>query len=74
MNIEVKLFAYFRDNRFSKKMFELNPGTSVKDVINHLGIDLEEVGVTMLNGRHCTLEKILSENDSLGIFPMIGGG
>jgi len=74
MNVEVKLFAYFRDNRFSKKMFLLEAGTAVKDVVDSLGIDRDEVGVTMINGRHCTLDKILEENDSLGIFPMIGGG
>jgi len=74
MNVEVKLFAYFRENRFSKKNIEAAPGTMVSQIIADLAIPAEEVGVTMVNGRHCAMEYQLCDNDSLGIFPMIGGG
>ncbi len=74
MQVEVKLFAYFRDNRFKIKSIDLATKTSVKEVITELGINPEEVGVTMINGRHCQLDTTLNAGDSLGIFPMIGGG
>ncbi len=74
MQVEVKLFAYFRDNRFKTKSFDFAAKTSVKEVITELGINPEEVGVTMINGRHCQLDTALNAGDSLGIFPMIGGG
>ncbi len=74
MRIEVKLFAYFRDNRFSKEKRDYPEKTMVKTVIEDLGINLDEIGVTMINGRHCQLDTELHENDALGIFPMIGGG
>lgn len=74
MLIEVKLFAYFRDDRFKIKTFDLEAETSVRKVITELGINPEEVGVTMINGRHCQLDTTLNTGDSLGIFPMIGGG
>lgn len=74
MNVEVKLFAYFRDNRFKRKICSLDGGSTVGQVIHQLNIDEEEVGVIMINGRHCQSETVLTDGDSLGIFPMIGGG
>ncbi len=74
MKIEVKLFAYFRDNRFIKEYRTYPESTTVIQVIGELGIKPEEVGVTMINGRHCLLDTELEDKNSLGIFPMIGGG
>ena len=74
MRFTVKLFAYFRDNRFRAEVREYPEGTTVEEVIRSLGIDLEEVGVTMINSRHCTLDQVPVENDQLAIFPAIGGG
>lgn len=74
MRFTVKLFAYFRDNRFRAEVREYPEGTTVAEVIRSLGIDLEEVGVTMINSRHCTLDQVPAEGDQLAIFPAIGGG
>ena len=74
MRFTVKLFAYFRDNRFRAEVREYPEGTTVEQVIRSLGIDLQEVGVTMINSRHCTLDQVPAENDQLAIFPAIGGG
>ncbi|MBP8037766.1 MAG: MoaD/ThiS family protein [Desulfobulbus sp.] len=74
MRFTVKLFAYFRDNRFRAEVRDYPEGTTVEEVIRSLGIDLEEVGVTMINSRHCTLDQVPAENDQLAIFPAIGGG
>jgi molybdopterin converting factor small subunit len=74
MRFTVKLFAYFRDNRFRAEVRDYPEGTTVEEVIRSLGIDLEEVGVTMINSRHCTLDQVPAEGDQLAIFPAIGGG
>ena len=74
MQVTVKLFAFFRDNRFKIKDFSFEEGTTVQQVIESFQIPVEEVGVTMINGRHCGPDAILADNDTLGIFPMIGGG
>lgn len=74
MRFTVKLFAYFRDNRFRAEVRDYPEGTTVEQVIRSLGIDLEEVGVTMINSRHCTLDQVPVEGDQLAIFPAIGGG
>lgn len=74
MQLTVKLFAFFRDNRFKEKLADYPEGTTVEDIIRSLGIPPEEVGVTMINSRHCTLQQNPTAGDQLAIFPMIGGG
>jgi len=43
-------------------------------VVDGLNIDREEVGVLMINSRHCKFETVLQEDDIYAIFPVIGGG
>ena len=74
MNITVKLFAFFREGRFKVSKREYPDSTVVSAVIEGLGIDLDEIGVIMINSRHCQFESILKEGDQLAIFPVIGGG
>ncbi len=74
MKITVKLFAFFRDNRFIKEGREYPKNTIVGTVVEELDILKEDVGVLMINSRHCTFETVLKENDQLAIFPVIGGG
>jgi molybdopterin converting factor small subunit len=74
MKITVKLFAYFRDDRFIKREEERPDGTTVRNIIDSLEIDIEEVGVTMINSRHCAFDQQVAEGDQVAIFPAIGGG
>ncbi len=74
MKVQVRLFAMFRDGRFKEKELELPPGTTVGQIVESLGIDPEEVGVTMINSRHCSLHDMPSDGDVVAIFPMVGGG
>jgi len=74
MQLTVKLFAYFRDNRFKEKLADYPEGTTVEEIIRSLGIPLDEVGVTMINSRHCELQQVPAAGDQLAVFPNIGGG
>lgn len=74
MKLTVKLFAYFRDDRFVAEVREYPDGTTVGEIIDHLGIDRDEVGITMINSKHCRVDTIPSEADVLAIFPVVGGG
>lgn len=74
MNITVKLFAYFRDNRFNVEEWEIAQGTTVGSIVDSLDIDREEVGVLMINHRHTQFEVEPQEGDILAIFPVVGGG
>ncbi|MCP4338807.1 MAG: MoaD/ThiS family protein [Desulfobulbaceae bacterium] len=74
MYITVKLFAYFRDNRFKIEQREISEDTTVGDIVDSLDIDREEVGVLMINSRHTEFDVKPIEKDVLAIFPVIGGG
>ena len=74
MQVTVKLFAFFREGRFIKEDRELPGAAPVGQVVDDLDIDREEVGVLMINSRHCQFDTILQEGDILAIFPVIGGG
>ncbi|TKB25967.1 MoaD/ThiS family protein [Desulfopila sp. IMCC35006] len=74
MRITVKLFAYFRDNRFKVEEWEIGEGTTVGDIVDSLHIDREEVGVLMINSRHTEFGVHPVDHDVLAIFPVIGGG
>lgn len=74
MQLTVKLFAYFRDNRFKQQVMDFPAGTTVQDIIEAVGVPVDEVGVTMINSRHCELQQVVTEGDQLAIFPAIGGG
>jgi len=74
MRLTVKLFAFFRDNRFVAEECDYPDTTTVKDIICDLEIDPDEVGITMINSRHCQFETIPKDGDILAIFPVIGGG
>ena len=74
MKVRIKLFAHLRDGRFTEKELVLEPGATVQDIAVSLGIDQDEVGVTMLNFCHCDLSQDVHEGDTVAIFPMIGGG
>jgi molybdopterin converting factor small subunit len=74
MKVTVKLFAFFREGRFIEEEREYPEKTTVAEVIDDLGIEINAVGVTMISSRHCALDTALQEGDQLGIFPLIGGG
>ncbi|MFO7887766.1 MAG: MoaD/ThiS family protein [Eubacteriales bacterium] len=74
MNIEVRLFASFRNGRWKKKTISFNEGTKIKDVINSLKIDEEELGIVMVNGSYRKSDTLLKEGDVLSIFPPVAGG
>ena len=74
MKVQVKLFAFFREGRFVKEDKELPEGTTTGQVVDDLQIDREEVGVLLLNSRHCKFDALLQDGDIYAIFPVIGGG
>ena len=74
MQVTVKLFAYFRDNRFKEEVIAFPKGTTPEAVIGSLDLDHDDVGVIMVNNRHAQPDSLLQEDDVLAIFPKIGGG
>jgi molybdopterin converting factor small subunit len=74
VQIKVKLFATLRLNREKEMMMDLVPGATPKDIIELLNILEEEAAIIMINGRGATPDYVLEDNDTVSIFPPIGGG
>jgi molybdopterin converting factor small subunit len=74
VQVQVKLFAFFREGRFIKEGRELQDGYTAGEVVDDLHIPRDEVGVLMLNSRHCQFDTVLQDGDIYAIFPVIGGG
>ena len=74
MQIKVKLFANFRDGRFSVEDQEYPSGTRIADIIEKVGITPGEIGVIMLDNKHAEPEQELTDGANVALFPLVGGG
>ena len=74
MEVEVRLFATFRENRFDKRKMEFPSGSSLGNLLKHLRIPVKEVGILLINGRDASAKCKLAPDDVISIFPLIGGG
>lgn len=74
MKITVKLFAYYRDGRFSIAAQDWPAETQVGEIVRRLRLPEDTLGIVLVNGRPVELDRILQENDELALFPMVGGG
>lgn len=74
MTITVKLFAHFRDGRFTVADRHYATAIDCRQVILDLGFRLGEMGIVMVNGRHANVDQPLHDCDTLALFPLVGGG
>lgn len=75
INVTVKLFAQYRENRFKVEQKVYSKGISAKDIIEELGVTKTlPLGVLMINSRHENESYILQEGDIIALFPKVGGG
>ena len=76
VTVRVKLFAHYREGRFSDRELEFPEGAVIGDVIRSLDIDEESLplGIILLNGRHRKPDFSLGDGDVLALFPKVGGG
>lgn len=74
MNVDVRLFASLRQGRFQQAKMELREGETLAELLERLHIRPQEVGISMVNGRHASPDRPLAEGDSVALFPPIAGG
>lgn len=74
MEVEVRLFATFREGRFKKRQMEFPNGSLLGDLLADLTIPTEQVGILLVNGHNASAGYTLAANDVVSIFPSIGGG
>jgi sulfur-carrier protein len=54
--------------------WEVEPGTTVAQILPSLGVPAEEVTLLMVDGRRRDLDFELQGNERVALFPPIGGG
>lgn len=74
MEVTVKLFASLRIDREKEMIMDLPTGATTLDIIQRLDIPKEDVAIIMINGRGKKLETVIVENDTVSLFPPVGGG
>lgn len=74
MIVTVKLFATLREGRFQIKELDLQDRATVSDIAGQIGIAEKELALMLVNGRHVELDHVLSDGDTLSLFPPVGGG
>ena len=79
MALEIHLAATLRsvvpdyDARAGLSM-EVEPGTSIKEIMRILGIDERRVKMVMVNGKAAPKEYVLAGEERVALFPPVGGG
>lgn len=74
MQITVRLFATLRTNREKEMLMDLEIGATPKDIIERLNIPTEDAAIILINGRGAKIDTTIEENDTVAIFPPVGGG
>ena len=75
ISIDLKLFATLQ--KFSPQALGahvIEPGTSVRALVQQLGIPEKKAKLIFINSFKVTLDSVLKDGDRLGIFPPVGGG
>ena len=72
IQVHVKLFLHLRKDRL--QTVELVDDSDAGDLMRHLGVPVEQVGVLSINDRQATLDQRLKNGDTVYIIPHIGGG
>ncbi len=79
MNIEVKLFANFREylppgSKGYGCNLEIEEGTTIAEVLRRLQIPDSIPLIALVNGLHRSPDDALGAGDVLSIFPPVAGG
>lgn len=74
MKLNVKLFATLREGRGKQLDIEIDDGLSVSKVLEKLGIRKTDASIVLINGNSSGLDTVLSDGDTLSLFPPVGGG
>jgi molybdopterin synthase sulfur carrier subunit len=74
MQVQVRLYATFRNGRFNEQVRDYPAGTCIGKVLEELAIDESQVGTLFLDHKYAARDHTLHEGAKLGIFPLVGGG
>lgn len=75
MQVTLKVFATLRSYLSSGETVHTHDGSlRVCDLLRAYYIPQDEAAIILVNGLHSSLEKELTNGDTVSIFPPVGGG
>lgn len=74
MTLTIKLYGVFRIDRFKERQLEFAVGVSVEEVVEHLHLNRQLLGIILINDKHADMDATLAEGDILALLPILEGG
>jgi len=74
MAVEIELFGNISPGKPRKQSLELERSMTVRDVIDMLGIESEQVGLIVVNAVQSELDDLVPQDCRLCFFPYLSGG
>lgn len=74
--VMLHLYTGFREHADGKPSLSvmIEPGQTVRQLLQPLGIPLEETRIIFCNNRIVDLDHALHGGETVGVFPAVGGG
>ncbi|MBU8913633.1 MAG: MoaD/ThiS family protein [Spirochaetales bacterium] len=73
--VQTRLFGSLRTLRPpNAEAFPVEPDATIEDLLGDLRIPAGKVHLTFLNGVKVDQDALVSDGDTIGIFPPLGGG
>ena len=72
--IEVRLFAGLREGRQKVYHLEAASISNIQDIMDALQIPRSEVNIMLINGFHKEPQSPVQDEDTVALFPAVGGG
>jgi sulfur carrier protein ThiS len=74
MDIEIRLFESLKKHQPEGAKVRLAAGSRVNDLLDALGISMDDVGILMVNRADGRFDQLLQNDDVVTLIPPIGGG
>lgn len=75
MKITLLCYATFAEKSpENSDNYPVSEGETVTDVLDRVGIPIDEVKIVFINGVSSAFDAPLSDGDRVGVFPAVGGG
>jgi len=74
MDVEVRLFESLKKHQPAGAKVRLAEGSRVNDLLDALGISMDDVGILIINQSDGRFDQLLRNGDVVTLIPPIGGG
>ena len=74
MAVDIGIFGQLLPNQPRRQTVELQQSVSVRDLARMIGLELDEVGLVMIDGVQSGLDHSVQPDSRLCFFPYVSGG